>query len=434
MGGWKKFPPVAPPPTQRAIGVVVCNARDDRIAGAAVSLQVCAAGWLSGVTDADGYCELSPVPASLTASQVRVEASGYQPVNVHVDLAAGANQQVWVGGEPEQWSALRLPALQPVAPPRPQPVRRDPLLPFDRDAVDPESGAALPVRTALVYPPPPTTDIRYWRGNLCGLRVPGLPSIPGGAADPSLVFAAFLDRYREADQARILDRHLECGYTHLTLSWPDSRACGRSIAQYVATAMTVQEAGLFVDHHFFSKDFDGRDPDPASVFPVLDALIEAGAIDIGTFAWEANLFISPEHYEGFTHALAARAPGVPWYHHFAPHYCTWHRDTNDSPHAFWSRQPANVRGLKYQCVSEWSAGMKQARLNDALVRLVYGGLWAPPRTFDVVAWETTASLQFGGALDEAHGDLQGYETLCAPGPMPVMGFGNGARLPDGLPV
>ncbi len=44
---------------------------------------------------------------------------------------------------------------------------------------------------------------RVWAGNFCGVRVPGLPPVPGGAADPSLVLSFFYDRYGPDDQARI---------------------------------------------------------------------------------------------------------------------------------------------------------------------------------------------------------------------------------------
>jgi hypothetical protein len=76
----------------------------------------------------------------------------------------------------------------------------------------------------------------------------------------------------------------------------------------------------------------------------------------------------------------------------------------------------------------------QARINDVLVRLKAGGLWRLSQDFDVVAWENIGATQFNNEADEDRGDLVGYETLCAPGPMPVMGFGGGARYPDGRPL
>ena len=44
-------------------------------------------------------------------------------------------------------------------------------------------------------PAPPPVDLRAWKGNICGVHVPGLPAVPGGAADASLVLSWFYDRY-----------------------------------------------------------------------------------------------------------------------------------------------------------------------------------------------------------------------------------------------
>lgn len=325
--------------------------------------------------------------------------------------------------------------------PRPRPARRAPLPPFDAASTDPESGAALPV-TATLNGRPPAPSVSYRRENFCGLRVPGLPFIPGGAADPSLVFFPFIDRYTDRDQGRILDAYLQAGYTHGTLSWPDSRAYGKSVADYVATARRLKASGLWVCHKFFSKYYDPKNADGHTAFPVLDALLAADAIDCGTPAWEMNLFTAPEAVDDLVDPLAEYAPSVLWYLHFSCHYAAWQRNT-ETPHEFWMRRVGKVRGLEYQCfpvsgvddtkAGTWSAGMMQARINDVLVRLAPGGVWRTPG-FDVIPWETTAQLQFNGAQDERHGDLRGYESLCAPGPMPLAGFGNGARYPNGDPL
>jgi hypothetical protein len=68
------------------------------------------------------------------------------------------------------------------------------------------------------------------------------------------------------------------------------------------------------------------------------------------------------------------------------------------------------------------------------VRLIQGGLWGLSQRFDLVAWETIATLQFDDDADQDRGEMVGYETLCSIGPMALCGFGNGARYPDGSPV
>ena len=167
--------------------------------------------------------------------------------------------------------------------------------------------------------------------------------------------------------------------------------------------------------------------------------MDAGAVTCAAPAWEMNAFVDPEAMDGICDPLAERYPTVLWYLHFLSGYAAWQKNVNDSPGAFWNRRlAAGYTGLEYQCVpvtgvdadGSWSAGMMQARLNDCLVRLCPGGLWATPGV-DLIAWETTAQPQFNGQQDEAHGDLRGYESMCAPGPMALSGYGNGARRPDG---
>lgn len=290
------------------------------------------------------------------------------------------------------------------------------------------------MHTILWQSIPPRGTLRWWRGNLCGIRLPDLPSVAGGALDSSLVLSWFLDRYAFSDQDRIIRKTLEDGYDRITLSWPDSAAFGQSIAQYVDTSNRLIRAGLLVDHHFFSKVYDGLNPDPATAYPVIDALLAADAISLGTVGWELNAFNDPgptfqRLIDGVCGRIHAGNPAIPVYLHFLPHYASWQANT-ESPHDFWMRQVGKIQGLKYQADPGWDAGMIQARTNDVLVRLCPNGLWGTPG-FDVVAWETTAQTQFNGEMAEDRGDLQSYQQLCTLGPMPVMGYGNGCRRPDG---
>lgn len=315
------------------------------------------------------------------------------------------------------------------------PIPRGPLGPFDHASTDPQTGAPLPVATTLPYTINPQPSILYRRENAWGVTVPNLPVIPGGADGPAKdrLLSWFIDRYSLSDQESALLTYAERGYTHFTLSWPDSRAVGQSIDDYVRTAKRVQSFGLWVDHHFFSKDFDGQNPDPVSVYAVIDALRDAGAIDCATVGWELNAFNSPEHIQTLIDGVCQQTEGIPTYLHFLPHYASW-QGNHEKPTDFWVRQQGKIQGLKYQCVPDWSVGMMQARINDVLVRLIRGGVWGLPQTFDVIGWETIATLQFNNDADEDRGDLVGFETLCSPGPMPLSGFGNGARMPDGAVI
>lgn len=315
---------------------------------------------------------------------------------------------------------------------RPVAIARGPLPPFEADSTDPNTGAFLPVAKQMTHTPPPIGTLWYFRENFCGVRVPNLPAVAGGGADPDLVLSWFLDRYSAPTQDRILRTHGERGYDRFTLSWPDSRdGAGQSIADYVATSQRVQAAGLFVSHHFFSKSYDGFNPDPSKVFPVIDALLAAGVLDIATIAWEMNFLWDPAQAQQAIDAIVARLPAkVPRYVHFQPGYA--HYALPGEPGGnFWLRNVGKLTGLKYQVDPDWSAGMMNARTNDVLVRLIAGGVWKLPQTFDVVNWESTAQNQFFGTVDEDHGDLRGLELLCTTGPMHPAGFGNGARYSDG---
>jgi hypothetical protein len=336
----------------------------------------------------------------------------------------------------------------PPVPPFIEAVPRGPLPPFDTLTYDPETGAPLPVATVLPFTPPPLRTPRFRREQFCGLTVRDLPNV-SGAGDPTCVFMPHLDRYSVEHQSRILEQTATSGYEWVTLSWPDSRSVGHSLSQFVADAVRIKKFNNFyLDHMMFSKVYDPHNPDPHSVHDVLHALLDAGAIDACTIAWEMNAFVDPEWVTPLTDGVVSvLPPEVLRYYHFLPHYASWQANQNDSPTAFWERAKGKITGLKYQCeppgvtsvnTPYWSAGMCQARLNDVLDRLVQHGIWNLSWSVDVIAWETTAQTrfnhgtdEFGTLINEDQQDLRGYETLCSPGRMTVQGYGNGARQPNG---
>lgn len=335
--------------------------------------------------------------------------------------------------------------LDRTAPVIPPTVMRPPLGPFDPDTTDPDTGAPLPVCTTMQQTPPPRWTLRWWRNDSWGVTFPDLPAVPGGAdgGGQTRVLSWFLDRYVRAGgigwEDKILQRNLQYGYDRFVLSPPDSiKGCGMSIADYTAMAVRVKQAGLEPCHMLLSKVYDGENPDPHSLDPLLDSLLAADVINLAAVAWEANLFMSPEHFQTVIDYVASRLPisaTRALYAHFSPHYASWQPDRPGGSGAdFWPLQVGKLTGLLYQCDPNWSVGMMQARINDVLSRLIQGGLWGLPQTFDCVVWETIATLQFYDDADQDRGEMVGYETLCSVGPMPVMGYGNGCRCPDGSPM
>lgn len=379
-------------------------------------------------------------------------------------------------------------------------VPRAPLPPFDTLTYDPETGASLPVYTTLREAPPITPEVGWWRGSAWAITLADLPLVPGGATGPaqSRVLTYFLDRYGRSFEDKIIEAHLQRGYTHISLSPTDSFANGQSEDDYVAMAQRCKRAGLFVHHLMRSKYYPWPSPSKASKSksksrPTMDPtlnrlrerrptlstkdaaeilkghppkaatfsanasgdmdgpnalierLLDVGAMDVETPAWESN-YCSPEEVrEMIDHDAALIGDRCRIMIHFFPHYISWQAN-DESPTDFWRANYGKVDGILYQCDPSWSAGMMAARATDGLDRLAPGGLWGltdSGRGHDIwyVGWETVATKQFnndvdgdGRVSDEDTGDLKGYEFQCAPGRMVVRGPGNGGRLPDGNPL
>ena len=172
------------------------------------------------------------------------------------------------------------------------PIARTPLPALDRDTTDPETGAALPVHTRINGVIPPLEDDTYHRANLWGVTIEGAPFIDGGArgAAQNRLLTYLIDRYPRDWQARWLDAYAARGYRHFWTSIPDSRDRTRlSLAEYLDLTKRTLDAGLLPCHFLRSKDYDGKNPDPARVVPWVDALLEIGGIHTAAHAWEASL-------------------------------------------------------------------------------------------------------------------------------------------------
>jgi hypothetical protein len=274
---------------------------------------------------------------------------------------------------------------------------------------------------------------RWFKGNFCGVHVAGLPVINGSSSDPTLVFSPFLDRYSPGDQARILTAHLAHGYTHFKLSWPDSRdGNGQSIAQFVATCLAVQTAGFYPVVFLAAKGND----DPANynniVGPVVSALVAAGVLPICCVGWELSLWMSPTQVQQAIDFLVSQgiteAQGHNLYVHFQTGYAAFQQPGNFTS-AFWQANVGKLTGLLWQADPAWSCGFLQAKANDVQVRCAGQDGWPNDSGFghpiDCVADELTAMTQFFSGLSEGAGDQQGFNAICSPGPVPIMGSNNG---------
>ena len=118
MSGWpwpRPIPsPVPPSPPPRFVSVIVRDTAGENVNQARVELDDKPRSHV-GFT-VDGLVTFT-VPAALRASHLWVSAQDFVPISIHLDLP-GTDVQVWLGGEPTQETAIRLPALVPVqAPP-----------------------------------------------------------------------------------------------------------------------------------------------------------------------------------------------------------------------------------------------------------------------------------------------------------------------------
>ena len=446
----------------------------------------------------EGRAGFPDVPGSMTKANLFIEAAGQDGVGAPgfewygevIDVPPDPQNDWWAVPIPEAYprplsetwyqlpkllvpkpvvrppTEVGLPPTDVVRPPtlfvRPPtgvirpPIARTPLPALDRDTTDPETGAALPVHTRINGVIPPLEDDTYHRANLWGVTIEGAPFIDGGArgAAQNRLLTYLIDRYPRDWQARWLDAYAARGYRHFWTSIPDSRDRTRlSLAEYLDLTKRTLDAGLLPCHFLRSKDYDGKNPDPARVVPWVDALLDIGGIHTASHAWEASLMYDPPKLRETIDHDARRWPQIRWGVHLQQAYADFGPDGKDHSVDFWKKNIAvGVKLLLYQyktsresiagkLVSPWSGGMIQARGNDISVRLIRGGLWGLPETVDWVPFEVVAQLQFnnetdgdGRLADENIGDLKGFETLCTPGPLPPRGFGNGARHPDGKPI
>lgn len=299
-------------------------------------------------------------------------------------------------------------------------------------------------------PPPPGTcntniaigqpggipaTLRWFKGNFCGIRVPGLPAVAGGSSDPSVVFTPFLDRYSLANQNLILTDYVARGYTHFKLSWPDSRdGNGQSIAQFVATCVLVQSYGLYPVVFLAAKGFDDPGNYAAAAGPIIGPLIGAGVLPAACVGWELSLWMSPTQVQQAIDYCVSQGvtetAGHNLYVHFQVGYPAF-QQPGQFTSAFWQANVSKLTGCLYQGDPSWSCHTLQDHLFDIQVRQAGGAGWPSDSGFghpiDFVADELTAMSQFFGGLSEAGGDQQGFYALCAPGPVPVSGFLNGAH-------
>lgn len=307
-------------------------------------------------------------------------------------------------------------------------------------------GIGVPVGPTDVQLPPlvpsqPPVTLREWRANMCGIRVPGLPPVPGGASDASLFLSWFYHLYGPSDRAviRAAMKARPSKMTHWLLSWSDARRAGLSAADLVALAQELMAAG-FAPAIMLTGKYDTSD---WTVQQILDNALAvlpvfiAGGIKIYSVGWELNSWLSPAELRQYIDAMAPVVVGAECllYVHFTAGVFAWQADGHDTA-SFWNACVGQLTGILYQKGLEWDDALFQAIIQDGLSRfsgnfnfVTDSGFGHP---FDYVTLEDTAELQFDGSCSEEEGDrvgAVGMATASITGPtgvtVGVMGFGNG---------
>ncbi len=292
----------------------------------------------------------------------------------------------------------------------------------------------------IVHPPPvpPFNPApKYWRGNMCGVRIPGLPAVPGGSSDTSLFLSWFYHLYNATDRATCrqvwVDKHL----THWKLSWPDAQNVGVTPQQFLAFCQELESNGFHTCVMLSAKPTSSAgvrtiQQTLANIMLVLPLLLDT--VPMFCPAWEASFWMSPEDLQFLINAIAPLVvPKSRLYVHFQPGYFAY-QPNGQQTGAFWQANIGKLTGVLHQRdPNEDKGAMPEyvARITDCLQRFngadncpADSGLGGP---FDFVADEITASEQFSGSMTEAQGDAWGQAAINTPpsGKVSVQGSGNG---------
>lgn len=288
----------------------------------------------------------------------------------------------------------------------------------------------------------PGKDIRWFRGDFCGIDVPGMPHVQDGGTSNSLILTPYIDRYSPANQTTILNAYATRGYTHWLLWWPNSRdAWAQSVGQFTATCQTVQAAGYWPIVMLYSKVYDGQNPDPTKN----DALITSLNTTFGNqwiccIGFEMDEFMDPGAtiQSVIDHVTGQTVPfGVNTYVHFSEGLTSWQAPSAAGGGAtWWTQQQNKLRGIMHQKNLGWDCPTYQSKLNDLQVRFGSGVSGWPTDSgfggpFDIVAAEYSASFRFNNAITEAAAQTLGQEAVATPSqggalpPIGIKGFLNG---------
>ena len=280
---------------------------------------------------------------------------------------------------------------------------------------------------------------RTYAGNMCGTHVAGLPPIPGGAADPTLVISWLAFYHTPANRQRIYADHKGKGLLDFLVSWPDFQDSGGSSTDFRAHCQEVIDAGLRPCAMLSAKpatsadirDINGTLANIMLVLPLLVGLVPRFCV-----GWELSLWLSPADVQFLIDQLTPiwlKQAGTLGYVHYQGGYFAYQPDGGTTAD-FWWANVGKLHGILHQRDlndKPDDKGNYQARIVDCLQRFagqdnfpIDSGFGHP---FDFIALEITAMFAFNDDLSEADQDAWGQTARTTPpvGAVDVMGSGNG---------
>ena len=334
--------------------------------------------------------------------------------------------------------------------------------------------------TTLPFTPPVGRDLSFYRANFCGLHFADAPDVPGCNHDhPETVMSCLLDNYPEAFQHRYLQAYAEAGYTHLQRSLGHALGYGHTLDQFIALTHRAQrEYGLFSDVWFIANEFPGFQWNADASYwgpildPYIDRLLDAGAINLACPSWQMDQVMGGAPGNAtisiIAHVAKKLPASIPVYTHWMNEALAWWKKVGTAPDGadigeVWSDEYQTIEvhdrfswwyAMRYYLTGGHHQGsnimavtdpkLYQDKLLDTLD--YFGGdtgkgdmgqsLRNGETPFALTAWEVTAQFQFDGQTPELDGDGAGYLMMCTTSHtgLPMAGYGNGARRPDGTPL
>jgi hypothetical protein len=280
--------------------------------------------------------------------------------------------------------------------------------------------------------------------------------------------ACLLDNYPPWVQDTFIGNYIADGYTHMQRSLGHALAFGHSVQEYIALSARIRSAGIFCDHWFLSgpDQYQGCRDQTVDYWkpifdPIIPQLLSAGVVDTACVGWQLDQYNQPGNVLiAIIQYIAQALPAsVPLYTHWANEALAWWKtggevwsdqyQTIDVMDRFtwWFAMQPYLTGGHHQGSNVMALNdpkQYQDRLCDTLDPFGgdtgKGNMGQSQRNgvkpFALTAFEVTAQFQFDGLCAERDGDMANYLALCARSHtgLPMAGYGNGCRMPNGDPV